>query len=740
MAGPVTTHPAICRFCGITCPITVEIQDGRAVKVVGNRRSPTYAGFCCSKGQALPEAMRDDSRLLHSMKMQPDGSHRPIAWREALAEIAPRVREIIQTHGPNAVAVYFGTASGSYPATRPIVRGLFGALGSNRIFSPMTIDQPGKDIGAAMLGTWEAGGHPFHDARVWMMVGSNPLVSIGAAMPSQNPGRKLTDAIARGMRLIVIDPRRSQTAQRAHLHLQARPGHDAAILAAMIRVILDERLEDHDFIEENVAGIEALRAAVAPFRPERVAAQAGIEAEQLVGAARMFAAAGRGIACGSTGANMSGNSTLTEYLILCLNTICGRYLREGEAVANPGVLISRAIPRAQPKAPTPAVFPDQPMSVRGLSMCASGWPVAAAADEILAGKIKALFCIGGNPVAAWPDQKRTIAALEQVELFATFDIKMTPSAKLAHYVIAPKMGLEVPHLSYAMEQLEIFAGIWGLSEPFGMYGPKLTDPPPGSDVVEEWEFFYELARELGVDKLTINHAVEKGTTPRRERRPPIELDLATKPTTDDIYEMITRGSRIPLEEVKRHPDGALFPETIVAAPKDPDCTARLDVGNPEMMAELAGGAAEPKTPLPDFPYLMICRRSAHVFNSSGLGVPTLMRKGGRYNPAYMHSDDLARLGVQAGGLVELASQHGRVRAVVEADDTLRPGMVSMSHAFGDLPRDDADVRLEGSNTSQLISVEDDFDRWSGIPRMSALPVSVRPLDPVPTGLNQARSG
>ena len=721
----MTTHPAICRFCGVSCPVTVEIKDGALSRVVGNRESPTYFGFCCTKGQALPEVMRDESRLLHSMKMQPDGTHVRIGSREAIEEVAARLKAIVDAHGPNAVAAYFGTYSVNYPATSPFVAALLGALGSNRIFTSMTIDQPGKDIAAAMVGTWEAGAHPFRDADVWMLVGSNPLVSIGAAMPAQNPGRRLTDAIARGMRLIVIDPRRSQTAQRAHIHLQARPGHDAALIAAMIRVVLAEGLEDQAFVAENVAGVDALRKAVAPFTPDLVAERAGVDAGQIVAAARMFATVRRGVAAGSTGANMSGNSTLTEYLILALNTLCGRFLREGEAVANPGVLLSRALPRAQARPPYPAVFPNQPMSVRGLSMSVSGGPTAALADEILAGNVKALFCIGGNPVAAWPDQKRTIEALKAIELFVTFDIKMTPSAKLAHYVVAPKIGFETPHMSYTIEHLEVFAGIWGLCEPFGMYAPKLTDPPPGSDVVEEWEFLYGLAVELGLP-LTLHHPVGLSTCPR-EARPPIEVDMRRKPTTDEIYEMITRGSRIPLDEVKRHPNGALFPATIVAAPKDPACTARLDVGNSEMVGELVKLAAAPEAPSPDRPYRLICRRSAYVFNSSGQGLPLLVRKGGRYNPAFMHSDDLARLGVEAGSLVELTSEHGRVRAVVEADDTLRPGLVSMSHAFGDLPRPDADPRLEGSNTSQLISVEDGFDAWSGIPRMSALPVSVRPL-------------
>lgn len=336
------------------------MEDGRPVRVTGNRASPVYHAFCCTRGQALPEVMSSSDRLLHSMKMGPDGAHRPIGSAQAIEEVSQRLRAIVERHGPRSVALYFGTYSANYPASVPMAVSLILALQSPMIFASMTIDQPGKDVAAAMLGGWQAGPHGWNDADVWLLVGSNPLVSIGAAMPAQNPGRLLTEAVARGMQLIVIDPRRTQTAKRAQIHLQSRPGEDAALLAAMIRVILDENLQDAAFLRENVAGLEALRAAVAPFTPEYAASRADVPAEQIVKAARVFAGGKRGVAAGATGANMSGRSTLVEYLILSLNTICGRFLREGDAVANPGVLLARAAPRAQPTPPAPRCFPRSP--------------------------------------------------------------------------------------------------------------------------------------------------------------------------------------------------------------------------------------------------------------------------------------------------------------------------------------------------------------------------------------------
>ena len=267
----ITSHPSICRFCSVGCPITVDMRDGRPVRVTGNKASPTYYGFCCTRGQALPEQINDPARLLTSLKREDDGAHRPIGSRQAMDEIAARIRALVETHGPRSVAVYLGTYTGPYSAAGPFTAAFAQALGSPMVFTSMTIDQPGKDIAAALLGGWEAGPHAFTGSDVWMVIGGNPLVSIGLTMPAQNPGKRLTDALERGMQLIVIDPRRTVTARRAHIHLQPRPGEDPSILAGMIRVILKEDLHDASFAAENLAGLEALRQAVEPFDPAYVA-------------------------------------------------------------------------------------------------------------------------------------------------------------------------------------------------------------------------------------------------------------------------------------------------------------------------------------------------------------------------------------------------------------------------------------------------------------------------------------
>lgn len=702
------------------------MQEGKPVRVAGKKESPTYFGFCCTRGQALPEHIHHPDRLLHSVNRKTNGSFATIRSDRALDEIAEKISRIVDKHGPRSVAIYFGTYVAPYPLTVPFLMAWARSLGTPMIFNSMTIDQPGKDIASAMLGTWQAGQQTFEGSDVRLIIGGNPLVSLSTTLPGQNPGRRLTQALDQGLSLIVIDPRKTETARRARLHLQPRPGEDSAILAVLLNVILHEELYDREFVTRYVTGFDALKEIVSAFDPITVAKRADVPAEDLIEAAHIFARAKRGIAVGATGANMSGHSSLIEYLILCLNTVCGRYIRAGEAVANPGVLLPRAQPKAQPTPPRPVRIENVKMAVRNLTLSAAGMPTAALADEILQDgpdSVRALISVGGNPVAAWPDQRRTVKALQKLDLFVQVDIKMSASAKLADYVIAPKISFEVPTSSYAVESIEQYNPLFGLSEPFGMYVPKLMDPPPNADVIEEWEFFWGLAERMGFP-LSLQPMSSPTGVPR-EGQAPYQFDSTNKPTTDELLEIISRGSRIPLSEVKKHPDGALFPEKVTAAPADPDSTDRLNVGNSLALKELQLISQEKSSAQnPDFPFCMICRRLSNVLNSSGRDLPHLIRKGGKVNLAYMNPQDVESLGLYEGNLVVLTSPHGSIKSIIAIDPALRQGVVSITHAFGDLPDSAENLLEQGSNTSLLTSVEDDYDPFSGIPRMSAVPINV----------------
>jgi anaerobic selenocysteine-containing dehydrogenase len=357
----ISTHPSICRFCHACCAILVDVEEGRPVRVIGDRSNPVYGGYTCAKGRQLPQQHAHPDRLLHSMKRVAKGRHEPIASEQAMDEIAAQVRSIVDRHGPRSIALYIGTYSGPYPVSAPAAVSWLLALGSRMVFTSSTIDQPGKSIANALHGRWLAGGWGFDEADTWLAVGTNPIVSMAGGL-SANPGRRLRDAQARGLKLIVIDPRRCDLAGFADLFLQPRPGEDPTLLAAMLHIILHEERFDREFVHTHTRGVEELAAAVAPFDPDYAARRAGVSAEAIVEAARTFASGRRGSAVAGTGPNMAGRGNLTEYLLLCLNTLCGNWRRAGDPVANPGALLPPATPVAQAEPPRRAASRARPVA------------------------------------------------------------------------------------------------------------------------------------------------------------------------------------------------------------------------------------------------------------------------------------------------------------------------------------------------------------------------------------------
>jgi anaerobic selenocysteine-containing dehydrogenase len=719
-------EPTICRVCHAGCSVLVEIEDGRPIAVKGDPENPLYQGFCCVKGRNMAAQWASPRRLLHTMKRQPDGRHAPIPVEQAMDEIAERLTRIRNESGPRAIATYSGTMATNAGAANGAVTSAFvKAIGSRMGFNSNTIDQPGKMVAAALMGSWMAPPTPFSEARVLLLIGCNPLVAMSGGIPHTNPGRSLTDALAQGLRLIVIDPRRSETARRAHLHLQPRPGEDVAIVAALIRVILEEGLADDAFLAEHCEGVEALRRSVASFTPERVARRADLPAEALVEAARLFATRGPGVATAGTGPNMSGHTTLFEYLVRCLNTICGRWQREGERVAEPPCLGQPTTPKAQAMPPMReyAYGFGEKIRVRDLANTAAGMPTAALADEILmpgAGRVRALISHGGNPVAAWPDQLKTIDAMEQLDLLVQIDAKMSATARMADYVIAVKHPLEMPGITLGQEYLSNYAVGFGTTAPWAQYTPALVEPPEGSDLIDDWAFFYGLAQRMGL-QLVVKPVSFSGTV-RVAGHP---LDMERRPSTEELFAMVTHGSRIPLEEVMQHPAGALFPDPpVVVAAKDEGWAGRLDLGSEPMMADLVAVAAElDASPDDGWPFHLVSRRQMNVLNSVGRDEPG-QTGSVTTNPAFLHPDDLAALGLSPGDRVEIRSARAAIPGVVAADPNLRRGLISMTHSWGDRPEHDGEVREIGANTGRLSDVATDYERYTGLPRMSNIPVRV----------------
>ena len=697
---------SFCRVCLNACALKVSVDDGRVTRVEGDPDNPLFKGYTCIKGRSQPDFLYHPERLVHSLKRMPDGRFVKISVETAMDEIAERLQAIVAQSGPRAIASYAGTMLfTSYTTSMPMLNALMDTVGSSMRFNTDTLDKGGKLVAASLHGEWMAPACGFDEPEVMLLIGINPVVTF-TGLPAGNPGRWLKEKTERGMKLLVIDPRRSYVAKRANLHLRPQPGFDVDILACFVRVILAEGLFDTAFAEENVTGIDVLRRTVDPFEPTNVAERTGLIADDLITAARTLAGKKRGYIMAGTGPHMGGQGTLTEYLVLALQSLCGYWLRAGERVAAAPSLLPTPQYKAQAGASDGQWAFGEPMGDLGLRETKAGLPVTSLRDEMLAvgeRRVRALITVGGNPVAAIPDTRKTVAALEALDLCVLVDPWMSPSCELADYVIAPTMPLEVAATTKALDFLSGWTG-YGLGESYAHYTPAVVAPPAGSELIDDWKFLYGVATRLGFDAGALGKAG----------------------TTDEFIESMTANSRIPLASVKSHPGGAFFPEPSVAvAPKDDGWSERLDVGNFEMMRDLEHHAAHGPASLStddDFPLRLVCRRDLHVYNSSCNVEAT--NRGRAYNPAFLSPTDMQRLELSASDVVTVRSAHGQVSAIVEEDVELQPGCLSMMFGYGGGLAGNSNVSAVGTNPNKLTNCEAVYDRYTGQPRMSNLPVDV----------------
>ena len=710
-----------CRFCHAYCPMVATVEDNRLVDVKPDTDNEVYGGYTCVKGRQMVEQIYHPGRLRGPLKRQPDGEFKPIDSATALDEIAQRLSGILEKHGPRSIASYNGTYSFQNSAAHAVARAWHSAMDSPSYYTSVTIDQPAKvAVAPARMGWWNAGNHVWSDSDVAMIIGNNTLVShysTPGGVPSFSPANALREGRKRGLKVICIDPRCSELAARADLHLQVKPGQDAVLLASIIHVILDEDLHDSAFCAEHTDNLDALREAVAPFAPGLAARATDLPEEQIYEAARLFAAGPRGSAVTGTGPEMGPHPNLVQHLVHALNAICGRHYRAGERVPNPGVLTAPAARRAQATSAQPQLLSQgvrsriDPEIGEAFVLSPNGplpeMPTPLICDEMLTpgeGQIKALICVGGNPLLAFPDQEKTHRALAGLDLLVCLDIKMAATAQMADYVLAPKVCLE-------REDVTLLTDIWH-DQPYSQYTRKVVDAE--GDQIEEWELFWALGARMGLE-LSINGS---------------PVDMAHKPEKFDLLDKIVSGSRVPLETIYAHDGGAVFPaDPVIAQPADPETQGRLQLFPPGLDAELTAALDDSAgAEQPDYPFLLISRRLKYTYNSTGPELSLLGDKM-RYNPAYIHPSDLEALAINDGDLIDVASHHGSVPAVVAASSDIKPGVVSMAHCWGDSPDPargaDERVRQIGSNTNRLIDNRHRAEKYSGMPRQSTVPVSIR---------------
>jgi anaerobic selenocysteine-containing dehydrogenase len=522
--------------------------------------------------------------------------------------------------------------------------------------------------------------------------------------------------------MIVIDPRKTEVARKAHIHLQVRPGEDPTVLCGIVKVILDENLFDAEFCDQYVDGLEQLREAVADFTPDYVALRAGVPSELVVEAARVWGNGKRGTATAGTGPNMAPRGNVMEHLLHVLNTLCSRFNKEGDKVPNPGVLSPTGNRKAEVIAPWPAYGKGFPQSrIRGLSECCGEMPTAALNDEILEpgdGQVKVLFNIGGNPMVAFPNQNKTVLAMQALELLVCIDVKMSATAVMADYILPGKICLE-------RDDAPVMADTW-YNVPYTHYAEAIVEP--NGDVIEEWEFYWELAQRLGTELKLGGSILPMDAAFGVATGGIIPTDR--KPSKFDVLELVTSGTKIPLQEIRAKKGGFVYEEIECIVEKG-DSTAKLQLTPPGIADEIRAigkekisGEGVPEKD-GEYTHLLTSRRLNHVYNSSGQQFDAIKEKG-TTNHAHMHPDDLLALELESGDLVQIIGPGGKITAVTKAEATIQRGVCSLAHGWGFHPEYDSNqnVREIGTSSNRIISDEAEYDSISGMARQSAIPVNI----------------
>ncbi|HEX9258917.1 MAG TPA: molybdopterin-dependent oxidoreductase [Acidimicrobiales bacterium] len=669
---------AVCRICAVGCGTIVELDGERVVDVVGDPDDPWSHGYTCSKGRAGGTFHHHPDRFDVPL-VRRGGELVTSSWESALDDIAGRLAAIVADHGPDAVADYTGTGGPLDPSGYALAESFMRNLGSHQRYSALSIDCPSKFLVPQLMAGVQLQFQPdLASTRLLLAVGVNTVVSHGHGLMMPNPLGQLRQVRARGGKVVVLDPRRSESARHADLHLAPRPGTDAFVLAHLVRQAL-RRGGDRTFLDAcaDEESVPRLAEAVEPFDTARTAATCDLSPVELESLDAMVAVAGRVSIETGTGVTMNRNANVAEWLVWALAAVTGSLDRPGGVTFNPGSLrrYEDSVPGGRGDlGPRPASRPDLRRLVNGEMPC------AALADEIRAGHVRALLVRMGNPALAIAGQPALRDALAQLDVLVAVEARPTETTALATHVLP---------LADHFERGDVLAG-YLQAQPFLRYAPAVVKPV--GERRPQWWVFAELARRMGLP------------TYGSARR---DAALAGRRVDDEaVAESITGNARRPWNEVRAAPygirDGSVAPGWLV-----PDrLPQRLDLAPAELVAQLHEASERPATAQ----LMLVNRRVAGQYNTLHRQVT---RRGRPAVPSLLvHPDDAASRGLASGDTAVVITGAGSCRAVVEVTPDIRVGVVSLPAGF-----DDANVNLLTSSS--------DADPLSGMTVVSGLAVEVR---------------
>jgi anaerobic selenocysteine-containing dehydrogenase len=720
------------------CGLEVHVRDDRVELIRGDRDDAWSKGYLCPKGATLGHLHHDPDRLRAPMVRQPDGSFREATWDEAFARCTELLLPVIERHGIGAVTAFVGNPLAHGLSLSRYIGVLIGMSGIPMIYSPGTVDQWPKNVSSHLMygGMWSI---PVPDVRrtdLFVVMGANPSASQGSLLACPDLMGEIDAIRARGGEVVVVDPRRTGTADHASEWLAITPGTDAAFLLAVVHVLFADGLVDLGGIGDLIDGVDELRALAADWTPERVAATTGITAERTRRLASQLAETERAVLYGRIGLCNQEFGTLASWLVDVVNILTRHFDVPG------GLMFPRASAWPLTLLPMPGLEGGVPAfgrwrsRVRGAPEVLGHVPASCLAEEIATpgeGQIRALFTVAGNPVLSTPGGDRLDEALDGLECMISVDNWINETTRHADVILPGLSALEQAHHDDLIWQFAVGSG--------AKYSAPVFPPPDGRP--HEWEilvrlaglcvgqpmgevdvaavddgFFDVLASVHGLDGPALREGYDEGGPERL-----LDLTLRTGPF-GDRYGEVPDG--LTLDKVKAAPHGIDLGPNVPRLPEVLSTPGgRVVLTPPYITGDLGRLAERLERPAEDL--VLISRRHLRS-NNSWMHNVTVLVKGKDRCTLLVHPADAARYGIVDGGPAKVSSEAGSLVVTAEVTDAIKPGVVSLPHGWGhDRPGTRLSVANEhaGVNTN-VLSPGEFVDVLSGNAAVNGIPVTVAP--------------
>jgi anaerobic selenocysteine-containing dehydrogenase len=704
----MTVRIATCPLCEAACGILVELDGDSVRSIRGDPDDPFSRGYICPKAAAVADLHNDPDRLRTPIVR--DGTRwREASWADALDRAAAGLVRVRRQHGRDAAAIYYGNPVAHSLGLITHALTFARALRSRNIYSASSADQlPQMLVALRMFGHQALIPVPdLERTDFFLILGANPVVSNGSLMTAPGMRHRIRAIRDRGGRVVVVDPRRTETADVADEHVPIRPGTDALLLAAMLHVVFAEATVRTGRLDGRIKNLDALGTFVRELSPERVASRTGISAETIRRLAADFARAGRAACYGRVGLCTQRDGTLAVWLAQALNLVTGHVDDEGGMMlTTPAVDVLSILSRLGLR----GSYDRWRSRVRNLPEFGGELPVATLADEIETpgpGRIRGLLTIAGNPVLSAPNGKRLDRALASLDHMVAIDPYLNETTRHAHVILPPAPPLAQGHYDAALLAFAV-RNVAKYSEP--AIARRASDRC-------DWEIVSDLAGRI--------------FAPRLLRAPAVRALRALRP--ERILDLLLRigPHRLSLAKLRRTPHG------IDLGPLEPGRIARcVATQDGQIDAAPAGFVREARSRLladvdsgTNGKLVLIGRRQLRS-NNSWLHNSRRLVKGPPRCTLLIHPDDAAARELVSGDLARVESTAGRLTAAVEVTDAMMPGVVSLPHGWG---HDREGTRLTVARQSPGVSVNDvtsefAIDTLSGNAAFNGLAVSIGRAD------------